>query len=154
MKEVTLLFLVQENKVLLAMKKRGFGANRYNGVGGKLDSGETVEQALVRECQEEISVTPIAYEQFADIMFHEFHDGQAATMHVHVFVATTWQGEPTESEEMAPKWFKKDELPLDQMWSDDPYWLPQVLDGEKLTASFTLDENDAITDMQITSGLK
>ena len=50
----TVVFLIRENQVLLAMKKRGFGEGKWNGVGGKLDPGETVEQALVRECQEEI----------------------------------------------------------------------------------------------------
>lgn len=58
-KVTTLLFLVRDDEILLAMKKRGFGANRYNGVGGKLDPGETVEQTLVRESEEEISVKPI-----------------------------------------------------------------------------------------------
>ncbi len=47
----TLLFLRKNNHILLAMKKRGFGADRWNGVGGKLEPGETIEQALVRECQ-------------------------------------------------------------------------------------------------------
>lgn len=152
-KECTLLFLVDKEQVLLAIKKRGFGQGRYNGVGGKLDPGETVEEALVRECQEEISVTPTQYEKVADITFHEFHEGQPAAMHVHVFLASEWQGEPTESEEMAPRWFQKAELPLDQMWSDDPYWLPQVLDGMKLTAEFTLDESDSITKYDIREGL-
>ncbi|HET8669978.1 MAG TPA: NUDIX domain-containing protein, partial [Candidatus Saccharimonadales bacterium] len=46
---------------LLAMKKRGFGINKWNGVGGKVDEDETIEQAAIRECQEEITVTPTTY---------------------------------------------------------------------------------------------
>ncbi|MEJ0073651.1 MAG: NUDIX domain-containing protein [Candidatus Saccharibacteria bacterium] len=65
-KETTLLLLRRNDEVLLAMKKRGFGAGRWNGVGGKLDPGETVEQALVRECQEEIGVTPTEYHRVAE----------------------------------------------------------------------------------------
>lgn len=57
----TLLFLIKDDHVLLAMKKRGFGAGNWNGVGGKIEAGESIEQALVRECQEEIGVTPISW---------------------------------------------------------------------------------------------
>jgi len=135
------------------MKKRGFGANRWNGVGGKLDQGETVDQALVRETQEEIGVTPTVYERVADITFDEYHDGQKAIMHVHVFIAQAWEGEPAESEEMAPQWFPKSSLPMADMWPDDPYWLPQVLDGQKLTATFKLDEKDMIISHTVTEGL-
>ena len=56
--QTTLLFLLKENQILLGMKKRGFGAGKYNGIGGKLEPDETVEQAMVRETQEEIGVTP------------------------------------------------------------------------------------------------
>lgn len=149
MKQLTLLFLVEDDSVLLAMKKRGFGAGRWNGVGGKLDEGETIEEALVRECQEEISVTPTMYKKVAEILFDEQHLGVRSQMQVHVFVADAWEGEPKESEEMAPEWFKFNELPFDDMWPDDPFWLPQVLSGKKLTATFVLDKNDAITSHEL-----
>lgn len=145
MKQLTLLFLVKDKQVLLAMKKRGFGAGRWNGVGGKLDKGETVEQALVRETQEEIDVTPTKFEKRAEIVFDEQHKGVREFMHVHVFVGSKWSGEPKETEEMSPKWFQADQLPFSEMWPDDPFWLPQVLAGKSLKCSFVLDENDQIT---------
>lgn len=151
MKQLTLLFLIRDNQVLLAMKKRGFGAGRWNGVGGKLDEGETIEQALVRECQEEISVTPVDYRKAARIIFHEQHQGTKNTLEVHVFTCTKWEGEPEETEEMAPKWFDTGEIPYDEMWPDDPYWLPQVLAGKSLEAEFTLDDNDQIVSKSVTT---
>lgn len=149
MKQLTLLFLVKDTRVLLAMKKRGFGAGRWNGVGGKLETSETVEQALLRECQEEIGVTPIKFEKMAKIVFDEQHQGKRQFMHVHVFVSNTWNGEPRETEEMAPKWFAINDLPFNDMWPDDPYWLPQVLAGQRLKCTFTLDEKDQITSQSI-----
>lgn len=143
-KTLSLLFLRQGDQILLAMKKRGFGEGRWNGVGGKVEDGETIEQAMVRETQEEIGVTPTNYEKVADIRFDEYFKGEPTIMHVHVFVATKWNGEPTESEEMKPQWFNTTDIPYETMWSDDSYWLPSVLEGKKISADFKLDENDII----------
>ncbi len=149
MKELTLLFLRTDDSVLLAMKKRGFGAGRWNGVGGKLDPGETIEQALVRECEEEIAVTPTLYTKTAEIVFHEQQEGTQKSMKVHVFTCTAWKGEPAETEEMAPKWFKKDGIPYEEMWADDPYWLPDVLNGKLLRCEFRLDKNDRVSEYSV-----
>ncbi len=149
MKELTLLFLLHNDEILLAMKKRGFGEGKWNGVGGKLDPGETVEQALVRETQEEIAVTPIKYWPAARILFHEFHNNTPSDMLVHVFLCDAWTGEPTESEEMKPQWFHKDDIPFKEMWPDDAYWLPDVLDGKLVKGSFTLNNNDEIESYDI-----
>ncbi|MFZ1250613.1 MAG: 8-oxo-dGTP diphosphatase [Candidatus Microsaccharimonas sp.] len=150
MKELTLLFLRRDNQILLAMKKRGFGEGRWNGVGGKLEEGESLEEALLREAKEEITVTPTTFKKVADITFDEFFKGQPALMHVHVFIATEWKGDPTESEEMKPKWFNIDNLPYDTIWTDDAYWLPKALAGKKIIATFNLDEQDGITAHTIT----
>jgi len=143
-KTLSLLFLRKDDQILLAMKKRGFGEGKWNGVGGKVETGETIEHAMIRETQEEIAVTPTAFEKVADIRFDECFKGEPTLMHVHVFIATTWDGEPTESEEMAPQWFHIDSIPYESMWSDDEYWLPQVLVGEKISGDFKLDASDAI----------
>lgn len=148
-KTLSLLFLRQGDQILLAMKKRGFGEGRWNGVGGKVEDGETIEQAMIRESQEEIGVTPTSHEKVADIRFDEYFKGEPTLMHVHVFMATEWEGEPIETEEMRPQWFITTELPYETMWSDDQYWLPAVLAGKKIQADFKLDVNDNITSHQI-----
>ena len=149
MKETTLIFLRRNDEVLLAMKKRRFGEGRWNGVGGKVDPGETIEEAMLRETKEEIGVIPTNYFQAADISFDQYFKGEHALMHVHVFIATAWDGEPTESEEMQPQWFSVDSLPYDAMWQDDPYWLPLVLEGKKIRASFVMNKEDIITQHSI-----
>lgn len=149
-KYCTLLFLRKGDQILLAMKKRGFGSNRYNGVGGKIEPGETIEQALVRECQEEIMVTPTHFWQVAE---HDFVQDQGKNpwrMYVHVFLCDEWEGEPTETEEMAPGWMNIADIPYDNMWSDDRFWLPQVLDGHKIVGNFTFDEQDTMLTHDVT----
>lgn len=141
----TLLFLRRDNEILLAMKKRGFGAGRWNGVGGKLEKGESVEQALVRECQEEIAVTPTKFWQVAELDFVQ--DAQTDDpwhMYVYAYLCDKWQGQPSETEEMAPQWFALDDIPYTSMWQDDEYWLPQVLAGQKVTGLFTFDASDQL----------
>ena len=147
MKTCTLVLLITEKRVLLAMKKRGFGKGRWNGPGGKVEPNETIEQAMIRECQEEIGVTPLSYEKVAVHNF-VFPDGQS-DMRVHTFMCTSWKGEPTESEEMAPRWFSVDKIPYEEMWQDDPHWLPQILAGQKLHTRFAFDAHDNMLTHQV-----
>jgi 8-oxo-dGTP pyrophosphatase MutT (NUDIX family) len=74
LRQATLLFLIKDNEILLAMKKRGFGQGKYNGVGGKVDSGESLEVAAVRETKEEIDVTPVNYWHVANLDFYFPHE--------------------------------------------------------------------------------
>lgn len=139
--QTTLLILRKDNKILLARKKRGFGFGKWNGVGGKVEEKETPEEAMIRETQEEISVTPIEYEKIGIIRFVEYIKEELTTNDMHLYIATKWQGVPKESEEMQPKWFSINNLPWEKMFSDDKYWLPLVLKGKKLDAFFEYDKN-------------
>lgn len=146
----TLLFLRRGDEILLAMKKRGFGEGKWNGVGGKLEPDETIEQALIRETEEEISVTPKHFWPVAELDFVQDADTDDPWhMYVYAYLCDGWDGEPTESEEMAPKWYSLSEIPYSDMWEDDLHWLPIVLDGEKVIGRFTFDANDALETHQI-----
>ena len=139
--ETTLCLLKKDNKILLAMKKKGFGEGKYNGVGGKLEENETPEQAMIRETQEEICVTPIKYEKVGIISFDEFYKGEKVNLLFHLYFVYEWNGEPTESDEMKPEWFDIDNTPYDRMFPDDKYWLPLILEGKRIKAYFDFDEN-------------
>lgn len=58
------------------MKKRGFGAGRWNGTGGKVEAGETAQQATKRETEEEIGVLPHGLEEVARLNFYFPHVAQ------------------------------------------------------------------------------
>src|SRR3989344_1874001 len=142
MRKVTLCFLMKEGEILLAAKKRslsGFSAavGKWNGVGGKVAEGESLHSAAVREIGEEIGVRVDEkdLEQVGNIKF-SFKDKPDWNQHVHIFVARSWIGEPSESEEMMPRWYKYHEIPYDSMWADDKHWLPLVLAGKKIEGEF------------------
>lgn len=141
----TLLFLRRDNEILLAMKKRGFGEGKWNGVGGKLESGETVEQALLREAHEEISVVPMHYWQVAELDFiQDANSEEPWHLYIYAYLCDEWQNDPSESDEMAPQWYQIEDIPYGDMWEDDEFWLPMVLGGDKVTGMFTFDTNDKL----------
>ncbi len=157
MKDTTLLFLIRRNPVtqtithvLLAMKKRGFGVGRWNGVGGKLDEGESIEDAAIRETHEEIGVFAQGLRNVAQLAF-TFDQKPEWNQLVHVYFCEGWENEPTESEEMKPEWFDVEKIPFSEMWPDDPFWLPKVIDGHLIKAAFTFGEGDVILDQQVES---
>lgn len=153
MKNTTLLFLVKKERnvitnICLAMKKRGFGVNRWNGYGGKLDENESVLDAVIRETQEEIMVIPTNFYKVAEIAF-SFPNKSDWNQFCHVYFCTEWDGQPAETEEMKPKWFSVSEIPFKEMWPDDVFWLPKVLEGFLIQANFSFGENDAILAQEI-----
>ena len=111
---------------------------KYNGIGGKLDANETIEQAMIRETQEEINVTPIDYKQVGLIHFDVWYKGERVNLNLNIFNCSDYIGTVSETEEMKPVWFKKQELPYEKMIEDDLLWLPLVLDGKNVTGNVKL----------------
>lgn len=143
-KILTLCMIHQHPRVLLGMKKRGFGAGRWNGFGGKVHDGETIEEAARREVVEEtgleIGPEDCCLEKRGILEFEFADDPAAPVLEVHVFRVEDFTGEPRETEEMRPQWFLVDEIPFGQMWSDDLYWLPLFLKGRRFRGRFLFDK--------------
>jgi 8-oxo-dGTP pyrophosphatase MutT (NUDIX family) len=138
MKRTTLCYLIHNGRVLLAMKKRGFGAGKRNGPGGKVEDGETAEDACRRETKEEVGVTIGAMEDRGVVRF-EFIEKPEWNTDCSIFVSRDFNGDPVETEEMRPAWYPVDALPLTEMWADDAYWLEGVLRGGRVDATFWFD---------------
>ena len=146
-KVLTLCIPHFRDRVLLAMKKRGFGEGRWNGFGGKVEEGETIEQAAVRETKEEGMIDVTQMEELGVVEF-SWQD-RADILEVHIFKATEFAGEPGETEEMRPQWFKVSEIPFAQMWSDDIYWFDYFLADRPFRARFRFDEADQVVEHEI-----
>jgi len=138
-----LCFIRTEDKLLLARKKRGFGAGKWNGYGGKVMAGETLEESAVREIEEEAGLKDIKLEKRGLINF-SWASAKNRPIECHIFEITEYQGEPTETEEMNPQWFPIDNLPYNHMWSDDPIWLPLFLSRRGFRADFVFNDDDSV----------
>jgi mutator protein MutT len=151
LREATIVLLLKDDEVLLAMKKRGFGVGKWNGVGGKLNPGETIRETALRETEEEITVIPEGIEEMAimNYFFPSVTADNVSGQKVYVYIARKWSGEPTETEEMQPKWFKLSEIPYSEMWCDDIVWMPKVLNGEYVKGSFLFGDNDEIVEYSL-----
>ena len=144
----TLLFVIRDAQILLIHKKRGLGAGKINGPGGRLEPGETPEQCAIRETREELCVTPVGVRQCGELSF-KFTDGLA--LHGTVFTARACEGEPSETDEAVPLWTPIDAIPYERMWADDVLWIPAMLRGEPFAGRFLFD-GDELLDYELLLG--
>ncbi len=139
--EATLLFVVRDGSVLLIHKKRGLGAGKLNGPGGRLRAGEEPLQAAVREFEEELRVQPADVYKCGEVLFHVL-DGTA--IRIHVFKGADCIGEPRETAEALPLWTPVDAIPYDRMWADDRYWFPLMLADKPFEAHALFDGDELL----------
>ncbi|CAG1016067.1 partial ADP-ribose pyrophosphatase, partial [Anaerolineales bacterium] len=150
----TLCFLIRGNppsEVLLGLKKTGFGAGKYAGFGGKVEVGETIEAAAVRELEEESRIK-ISTDDLCPLgrLKFLFPSKPNWDQVVHVFAVKAWTGNPVESDEMKPIWCRVDEIPFESMWDDAHYWLPLVLEDRKINARFVYkDDNETVGEAEV-----
>ena len=130
MKKIQTVGIIREgNKILLGLKKRGFGAGRWNGFGGKVEKDETPIETMKRELFEEVKIRTVDLVEYGTIAFRfENHED---VIECHFFLIEEYEGNPIESEEMRPEWFDIAKIPYDSMWPDDRFWLPLMLKGKK-----------------------
>ena len=132
MRRATLAVIVKNGQVLLGYKKKEeIGTGTWNGPGGKIEDGETSIECVIRETEDELGIRLIDPTLTAVIYFYA---GGECMFEAGVYRATEFEGEPTETDVMIPKWFPKDNLPLNKMLESDHKWFQKAVQGEKFGA--------------------
>jgi 8-oxo-dGTP diphosphatase len=146
MRDATLCLLIEDNRILLGYKKVGFGQGKYGGFGGKVEPGESIAAAAARELEEESGLrVPVERLELAGHLTFLFPHRPEWSQVVHVYRVVAWEGEAVESREMRPAWFPWEAIPYGQMWQDGRYWLPPILDGQRVRAVFSFQaDNETI----------
>lgn len=132
----TLLYVLCDGQILLIRKKRGLGAGKINGPGGRVEGDESAIECAVRETQEEVGIRARGVRERGQMRF-QFVDG--FSMQVEILTADVYEGTPRETDEAAPLWYSTDEIPYGEMWATDRYWLPDIVAGKRLTGRALFD---------------
>lgn len=133
-----LCFIFEGSRVMLIHKKTGLGTGKVNAPGGRIEKGEAAVDAAIRECQEEIGLTPINPLSCGELSFI-FLDGYS--LHGEVFFAHAYTGTPISTREADPFWCEVADIPYEEMWEDDRFWLPPALAGKQFAGYFIFDED-------------
>ena len=119
----TLCYLERGDQYLMLhrVKKKGdLNHDKWIGVGGKFEEGESPEDCILRETREETGLTLTAYRYRGLVTF--FSD-QAPTEYMHLFTATEWTGTPHPCDEGDLAWIGKRALRELPMWEGDRIFL-------------------------------
>lgn len=147
MKNTTLCYVEQDGKYLMLLrnkKKQDENAGKWIGVGGKFEEGESPQDCLLREVQEETGLRLTQY-RFRGIV--TFVSDQYETEYMHLFTAHGFEGEIIPCDEGELRWVEKDEVLSLPLWEGDreflrllredaPFFsLKLVYQGDKLVSS-------------------
>ncbi|MFH0852517.1 MAG: NUDIX domain-containing protein [bacterium] len=133
---VCFVTIPETGEIWLGMKKEGlFGAGKWNGFGGKQEADEWIDTIAVREVWEEtgglegagISVQRLEKQGIMEFEFTEV----PLIVEMHAYLADKWEGKAEETNEMRPQKFRIEDIPYDDMWQVDRYWLPLLLRRDK-----------------------
>ena len=125
----TLCYLERGDAYLMlhrVKKKHDLNHDKWIGVGGKFEEGESPEDCILRETREETGLVLTNYRYRGLVTFVS---DQAPTEYMHLFTATGWTGNPIPCDEGELAWIPKSDLLKLPMWEGDRIFL-ELLDTE------------------------
>jgi len=132
----TICEIIQDGKILLQYKAAGkFGEGKWNGPGGKIKPDETPVEGVIREVKEETGLTILdpVLNGLIDFYFGEKPEPDWIT---YIFRVTEFEGKIIPNDEGELRWFRVEDIPYEDMWQDDAYWLPAFIEGKQLEGTF------------------
>jgi 8-oxo-dGTP diphosphatase len=147
--DVAVTYILRDNlgvaEVLLGEKLRGLGAGNIVGPGGKVEEGETPEEAAIREVREEVGlvIESHALSPLARIRY-PFLNRENLSQRSFVFSTQDFSGEIRESGELVASWWPIHQIPYERMWPDAKLWLPRALLGRFIEATVVIGENNEV----------
>ena len=147
MQKATVIFLVKDRTVLLAVKKKKVGKGRLNGFGGKPEGNESLRSCAVRELFEESGKGIVVREE--DLaprarikFFNKERNPDIPNMEVCFYLAEKFRGRAKSTDEMGkPERFQFDQIPFKQMLPADKFFVPRILRGECLKGVVHFNKN-------------
>lgn len=137
MVNTTLCYLERGDEYLLlhrVKKEHDLNRDKWIGVGGKFEDGESPEECLLRETREETGLTLTEYRYRGLVTFVS---DQWPTEYMHLFTASRWTGEQTACEEGDLAWIKKADLLALPIWEGDKIFL-RLLESDAIFFSLKL----------------
>lgn len=145
-KETTLCLIVKDNKVLMMLrnkKENDIHKNKYNGLGGKLERGESKVKGMLREVKEEANIVPKDYHYVGKIRFKNFCDVPTEVM--YCFVAYDYEGEIAEtSNEGDLVWVDCDQVLSLPLWEGDQYFIMDIINNKKFKGFIHYDQDRVV----------
>lgn len=135
----TLCYVKQDGCTLMVhrtKKVNDIHEGKWNGLGGKLEAGETPEECVVREVLEESGLSIRDPRLHGLLMFPGFKGND---WYVFVFTAAEFSGELIDSPEGRLEWIPDEELARLNLWESDHIFMPWIKDGKLFSAKFEYD---------------
>ena len=126
----TLCYLERGEEYLMlhrVKKKNDANHDKWIGVGGKFEEGESPEECILRETREETGLTLTDYRYRGLVTFVS---DQWPTEYMHLFTAAGWEGTPIPCAEGELAWIKKSDLLDLPLWEGDKIFLRLLEEGE------------------------
>jgi 8-oxo-dGTP diphosphatase len=141
----TLCYVKQNGHTLMVhrnKKPNDIHAGKWNGLGGKFEPGETPEECVIREVQEESGLEIVRPRLHGLVMFPGFKSND---WYVFVFTATEFTGELIPSPEGDLKWIPDSELEFLSLWPSDKYFFGWMRDGKFFSAKFRYEGDEFLS---------
>jgi len=151
MKRAALCFCIKEENgkisdVLLLKKKVGFSKDKWNGSGGIVkNENQDVDDYMYEETQKQTGIILKNYEKVAELNF-VFPKKNEQSHLAHIYLCRKWEGEPKETDEAKPQWFKVEDIPYNDMFPADIFWLPKIMTGKLIKVIVVYDNDMTILD--------